>query len=246
MPIIKRSYKMRAQALAETGLLLPFFVFVFYGLIWGIRTTIMAERSQIAVRNSGLLLSRSDPYSNYSLYNMYNNAGATLKVKQTTCTPSSSAVLGGNSVSSGKMMPFFFQSNVLSSFTCDPLNSVIGMSTADSTFSHAQQAYIFIRNQTSVQSLVPTQSNLNSTLGAQTGTSASGNFLRESDIGNLMHCFPELDAAILQSLDITNDATPGNVIAPALTATSLAPYTVPLVPASTCAPQVTAAPAPLF
>jgi hypothetical protein len=67
----------RGQAVVETVIFLPMFMFVLYGMIWAIQTAVQYERVESAVRYSGLVSQYTNPYSNYSLYALYGQLGST-------------------------------------------------------------------------------------------------------------------------------------------------------------------------
>jgi len=229
----------RAQSLYETALFLPFFLVAFYGLIWGIKTTVAAERAQVGVRDAGLALAHGDPYRSYSLYNVYNNLGKTLDVTPAGCSSPSPGAVTDFSTVTNTSSPGFFRPDLAPVVSCDAAGALAVMSAGRGGFSGAQQAYVFTRNAATIDFGLTVPRAVISALGTRTDTHATSNFLVEADLGNLLRCFPELRTAIGKSLDITKDAS-ADRLTPPLSAAAMATYTVPPVPAPACARQLRA------
>src|ERR1700735_4951394 len=88
--------RQRGQALIETAIMLPIFLFTMYGIMYASNTGALWERAQLGVRYAGVLSAESNPYLDYSLYTLYNNLNGNSFVPTQSCfTPPPQSVQGG-------------------------------------------------------------------------------------------------------------------------------------------------------
>jgi len=91
----------RGQALVELVVSVPLFVFALLALLTVIAIAVQSERLPQALRYNGLVAQQFDPYSNYSLYEMYENAGTTSISTPQCVSPIDPTVPGGSGILSG-------------------------------------------------------------------------------------------------------------------------------------------------
>ena len=183
----------RGQALTETAIFLPIFLFALFAAIWGVQTAVANERMQSAVRYSGMISDQVQPYMEYSLFAMYNNLGNNVTVGTQPCqTPPPASLTDSPPYPGPSAAPFWRVSNVTSS--CSGGMTQI---TGGGLDSPALLLHDF--SQMSATTSVPPY--ITATLGRSLTTlTATQNFTAPPDISTMMHCYPELNAAITQSL----------------------------------------------
>ncbi len=98
----------------ESAVVLPLALTAVYGIAWSVQYAALDERVQTAVRYSGVLGSTSQPYSDYSLYSLYNGVGPDPHISTYQCpAPPPDFTSGGTDVSSANPINIapFFQNN---------------------------------------------------------------------------------------------------------------------------------------
>lgn len=194
-------HTIRGQALLETALVLPMFLLVLFGVIWAVQTSTVGERAQIAVRFDGLVANEASPYNAYSLSALYNGlpGSATVPSIATCMSPVADAFTDTGQFSFPGMpggTPSFFQPSAIPAGSCSRNVAILsGGSLA--------QPVVFIQTLSSVTAPVDTQSVLSTVLGPVTNLTASQNFFVTPDVPRLLACYPELGAAVAQSLTPT-------------------------------------------
>jgi Flp pilus assembly protein TadG len=199
----------RGQALTETALVLPMFLLVLFGIEWSIQTSVIAERAQLAVRFSGLVSDQASQYTNYSLFSYYNASAA----PGLSCTDPTDNVLyqagtlaTGPQYTSGTVTPPFFYPAQPSVTNCTPGVAVLSGGSLVTPL-------VFIHTLSQITSYTQAESVLQSTLPGFTSVLAQQNYLETPDVPHLLTCYPELQAALPESLDhtylgVTAAATP--------------------------------------
>ncbi len=182
----------RGQAFAETVFFIPVFLILIFGIIWTMQLTVLGERSQVAVRYSGLISNEADPMMQYSLYAMYNSANAALSNK--TCTAPTSDALnnGGNTFPGPPTAQLWYSAALINSVsgTCTPgvVTLTGGTLVTPSLFSRTQSTITTILQ---APSLFP---------GAPSTITATQNVLRTPDVAHLMTCYGDWSAVLDESL----------------------------------------------
>lgn len=216
----------RGQAIVETTVFLPAFIFVLFAVIWGVQTAIVNERLQVAVRYSGLISSEINPYMEYSLYVVYNNLGSNVGVAPQQCyTPSPDALTNSGSYPGPASGSFFTPVNVIP--TCAPAQTSFGTGGGAARPELVRSDYASISAASVIPGLFRDKygwTGSTTTLGAQT------NFIKTPDLGTVMHCYPALNAAVSASLSPSAATSTLSAIPPALPSN----VTAPLVTAASC------------
>jgi Flp pilus assembly protein TadG len=189
----------RGQALTETALVLPMFLLVLFGIEWSIQTSVIAERAQLAVRFSGLVSDQASQYTNYSVFSFYNASSA----PALSCTnPTDNVLYQGGSLATGPqytngtVTPPFFYPAQSSTTNCTPGVAVLSGGSLVTPL-------VFIHTLSQITSYTQAQSILQGTLPGFTGVLAQQNYLETPDVPHLLTCYPELQAALPQSLNHT-------------------------------------------
>lgn len=189
------AHRIRGQALVETAVFLPTFIFILFAVIWSVQTAIVNERLQVAVRYSGLISSEINPYMEYSLYVIYNNEGSTIGVAPQQCfTPSPDALTNSGNYPGPASGSFFTPTTVAATCTGNQVSFTSSMIRTELVRTDAATI--------SATSAVPTLFN-QAQYGWQNSTTPLGaaqNFLKTPDLGTLMHCYPSLNSTVSASL----------------------------------------------
>lgn len=210
----------RGQALTETVVFLPLFILALFGILWSVRTSVQYERTQLAVRYSGLISQQISPYTQYSLYAMYSSLGRN-SVPAVTCIPPLVALLSDGlpytSTQAATMsQPFWFPVGPKSSCVSA---GIVG-SPAGSMF---YQDVVVIHQQPRIVSSIDVPTSLGNTLGKFTAMSAQQNFFKPIGIDAVVACFPSLNTALQSSLQPTTDRSPATSPVPMTSSVDAAP-----------------------
>jgi len=187
----------RGQALTETAVILPLFLLVLFGMIWVTQTSVIGERSQIAVRFSGLVSNEAQPWAQYSLYALYNGlpGSSTYPAVSTCSTPAPDALLTNGQFSgisgANPALPFFTPTGIIGGSCTRGVAILQGGSLAS--------PMVLIQTQSSIQSSTNVPSPLLG-LGANSNITAQQNFIVSPDVPRLMSCYPELGTAVTNSI----------------------------------------------
>lgn len=190
----------RGAALIETALALPVVLIALYGVTWGIRSGVVAERAESAVRYAGVISAQQNPYHDYSLYSLYNNLGPTSNVQTASCAKPSNLFLTGGTLpvivpgtqQTQSITPGFWQPDQPPQPFCDA-------TPARQYFAGATRSYVLIQS-------VPAMNNIVSDGGflgdKQFGSllTTSYKFYRSPDLATLMHCANALSTVVSSSL----------------------------------------------
>ncbi len=201
----------RGQALIESTIFLPLFLFVLFGVIWAAKTGVLNERVQLAVRYSGLVSDQVSPYTQYSLYTVYNNLAGNALVPD-PCTPPLPAMLsGGGPLPVPSSAPFWQPDSNSATVSCAQSLNVYSASAFT-------RSAIVMQTNSSISATSAVPQYLGDTLGAAALLSANTNFFKAPDLASDARCFPDVGTAVANSLYPKNDTT------------SVAVSTAPLAP----------------
>ena len=220
MQIVARAS--RGQAITETAIFLPLFLLVFFTILWAIQTSVVNERLQSAVRYSGVISSQQDPFIEFSLYDVYANLGSNTFVTPAPCqTPSTDAITNTGSYPGPASAPYWQPTGAIGQ-TC---NNASALQTSMSGGSLLKPE-IFLHDNAYITANTSVPQLLSSALGSKTTLQAEANFMHAPDLGTVLHCYPELGAAVSASLQPQVGATPGTVPTPLPTDIPSTPLTV--------------------
>lgn len=198
-----KSGRARGQALTEMMVILPVFLIIFWAVIWVIQTSVVNERLQVAVRYSGLVSSQVDPYMEYSLFTMYNNLLSKNSVQPDACSSPSSDALTNTGSYPGPQTGTFFQPRSGS------IVSTCNATTVAQTSLTLSRNEIFLHDSAAITAQTTVPQLLTAVLGESvTQLQAQQNFFAAPDLGTILHCYPELNAAIATSLKPSIGSTP--------------------------------------
>jgi len=195
----------RGQALIESVVFLPFFLLILFGLMWIVSVSVINERAQIAVRYSGLISNEASPYSDYSLYSVYNNVGKYQQGIATSCvTPSSDAFANDPSnqqFPGPKAGPFWQPDSQTAAGQCTSGTAVL-------TGGALTNAFLLLHSTAGVQAQKTPPLYVQPAAGMLSTMNATENFINTPDVAALMTCYKELHDAISASL-VGETASPG-------------------------------------
>ena len=213
----------RGQAITETAIFLPLFLLVFFTILWAIQTSVVNERLQSAVRYSGVISSQQDPFTEYSLYDVYSNLGSKTRVTPDPCqTPSTDAITDTGSYPGPASAPYWQPKNGSVQLTC---NNGTALQTSMSGGALLKPE-IFLHDNAYITAQTTVPQLLSSAMGSATTLQAQANFMHAPDLGTILHCYPELGSAITASLQPQANATPGAAPTPLPTNVPSTPLSV--------------------
>jgi hypothetical protein len=187
----------RGQALVESVIFIPFFLLILFGLMWIVSVSVINERAQIAVRYSGLISNEASPYSDYSLFALYNNVGQYLQGVPTTCVTPGPDAFSNNPANGNFPGPasgsFWAPDNSTSTGKCPAGTAVISGGQVSGSF-------LLQHSDASVQAVKTPPLYVQPAAGALSTLSAEMNFINTPDIGALMKCYQELHDDVSASL----------------------------------------------
>lgn len=204
--------KSRGQAMVETAIALPVFLIAFFGLLWAMRSQVIAERTLLATRSSAFVQQRTDPYTAFSLNTVYNNLGTNVLVTPSPCSTPNLTTLSDTSTLAARASSAYFQAyTAIAKCNSDgntPVFAYVGNE------GNNPRSTIFRR---SMESIVTTlQATTRAPIAGTTTTSTSHlNRISGIDLGGLIHCLPEVNSAMTASLGgATDTTTPATLVTP--------------------------------
>ena len=206
---IRPRHAQRGQATVETAVFLPVFLIVLFGVIWAVQSSVVGERTQIAVRFSGLISDEANPYQQYSLGAMYDGLPGIAAAEIYSCSTPGPDALENNPADGtfpGPISAQFFQPTGSTVGTCTPGPTHLSGGTMSSPM-------LFVHTQSSVSTSVSVPMFLSGTLGSSQNLSATQNFFDGPDVQTILTCYSELGTAVTQSLartvlNVSNAPTP--------------------------------------
>jgi hypothetical protein len=219
-------HRQRGQALIETAVFLPVFLLVLFGVIWTVQSSVIGERSQIAVRFAGLISDEASPYNQYSMGALYNGLPGVAAAETYTCaTPPPDALVNNpsNGYFPGPKSPSFFQQSGINTDVCTQGETNLSGGSMS-------QPLLLVHTQSNIQPYTSVPGYLQSVIGSITqDETASQNFVDGPDIQTVLTCYPDLGNAVEQSLtDATLD------VSAAATPLPSSPNTAPLSLSASC------------
>jgi hypothetical protein len=198
----------RGQALIELLISVPVMVFIILALLTVIAIAVQSERLPQALRYNGLVAQQFDPNSNYSLYELYENAGDTTLVYQAcisptnTTAPGGSGILGGtNPLPGSNTAPFWA-----------PYSTPVGscVSNGPTGFSAASfglfNDLLLQHNQTTLTTTA--WGPLKTLFASAVSMTANANFFSSPGVPLVLGCYPTLNTIILNSLQPSTTGSP--------------------------------------
>jgi len=191
----------RGQALVETAIFVPLATLCLFAVIWAMQLGTIDERTQIAVRYSGLISQVQSPYDDYSLYATYNNLTGTNyeKTPPVGCVnPTVDALKNDNTNNTfpGPVSGLFWWSG-------PPYDSATGScnsSNARSVIVGPTQKEIVLYSGPQMVATVTVPSFLQAALGATSGVSATTNFYKAPNVQAIMRCYNNGSATDIQDM----------------------------------------------
>lgn len=193
----------RGQAVFETAMAVPLFLLSMFGLLWSMHAGVLSERSQLAVRYSGLISLVNSPYVDHSLYALYGNLNGAPGVASTGCErPKAEVSNNQDFLGTGIHGAVFWQaqSSPASACTGSPRTLIDSPTTLT-------RPLVLHANLASIENSLTMPSYLQSFNAAATA-GAAGNFFKAPQLSALMRCYPDLQTAASNSLQPAADASP--------------------------------------
>jgi TadE-like protein len=195
----------RGQALVETAIALPVFLFAMFGIVWALQIGVLGERVEMVARYGGMVSARINPYQQYSLYAVYSAAaGAPLA---TSCVAPPSALLGngGPLAAPATQSQPFWQALAGSAVTGVGCGRIVAGSADLSAPMLLGRATITVEAANGVPDA------LQPMLGPQRQRLAKLNQFQSPDMATLVGCYAELQAAFEHSVDPSTDSSSTSV-----------------------------------
>jgi hypothetical protein len=190
----------RGQALVETAIFVPLATFVLFAVVWTMQLGAVDERTQTAVRYSGLISQLQNPYDDYSLYATYNNLVKGNDAELTPpvgCVPPTTDALSNNNASNAFPGPisglFWWNSGDIATPSC--VNSNV-----HTVLTAAFQNEIFLSSEPSMLVNIPVPLFLQAALGPKSYVSAQTNFYKAPTINTILNCYSNGSPTDLQDM----------------------------------------------
>jgi len=225
MPVSSRDAQ-RGQALLELVVSVPLFIFALLALLTVIAIAVQSERLPQALRYNGLVAQQFDPYSNYSLYEMYENAGTTSIITPACISPIDPTVPGGSGILAGtNPLPGTNTAPFWAPYATPTGSCVSSGPTGFSAASFGLYSDLLLEHD---QTTLTTSAwgPLRSLFTTAVPMTQTANFFRSASIPLVLGCYPVINAMVLQA---TQPAlTPVVTTAPAaltgVTPTPISPF----------------------
>ncbi len=184
----------RGQALVETAVALPVFLIAMFGVIWALQSGVLGERVQMAARYGGMVSAQGNPFDQYSLYSVYSAAAGSPVVVPCGAPPAAMLSDGGPLVSPAAPSPQFWSptGTPAVSGTCGRAISTAAGLSGPKLLGHAMMT---------VDATNDVPLSLQAALGGSMPWNATVNQLESPDMGTLVACYPELQAAFAASVN---------------------------------------------
>ena len=193
----------RGQAMIETAIFVPLATLCLFAVIWAMQLGTIDERTQIAVRYSGLISQVQSPYDDYSLYATYNNLTATDYEKNPPLGCSSPGVAPTTDALSNNNVNNTFPGPISGLFwwnTSDSGNGTCNATNARAGITGPTQKEIVLYNGPQMVATINVPSFLQSALGATSSVSATTNFYKAPNIQAIMRCYNNGSTTDLQDM----------------------------------------------
>jgi hypothetical protein len=198
----------RGQALLELIISVPVMVFIILALLTVIAIAVQSERLPQALRYNGLVAQQFDPNSNYSLYELYENAGTTTLIyapcisPTDTTAPGGSGILGGtNPLPGTNTAPFWAP-------YAAPVGSCV--SSGPTGFSAATYGLfndlLLEHNQTTLTTSA--WGPLKTLFTTAVSMTANANFFSSPGVPLVLGCYPTLNTIMLNALQPATTGSP--------------------------------------
>jgi hypothetical protein len=203
----------RGQALLELLISVPVMVFIILALLTMIAVGVQSERLPQALRYNGLVAQQYDPNANYSLYELYENAGVSTLVYAACISPTDPSAPGGSGVLGGTApLPGTNTAPFWAPYTAPVGSCVASGPTGFSAASYGLFNDLLLEhNQTTLTTSA--WGPLKSLFSTAISMTANANFFRSPGVPLVLGCYPTLNTIILNSLQ---PATTGNAAVPAI------------------------------
>jgi hypothetical protein len=201
--------RQRGQALYETAVTLPLFLFALFGIIFAANAGALSERVQLGVRYAGVLSAQSNPYLDYSLYALYNNLGTTSFAPTQACfAPPAQALTGGSLTTIPNAAGSSDPANAFARFW-QPLAVTPGCDGGPQFIARGNDLsrdYLLLRNGATLSATPNVPSYLAGLLGGSR-TSARGTFYRSPNLATLLACDSDVRNVLTASLRPGSDTS---------------------------------------
>jgi len=192
----------RGQATVETAVFLPVFLLVLFGVIWAVQSSVVGERTQIAVRFAGLISDEVSPYDHYSLGTIYDSIPSVNTQETYTCsTPVPDALMNNGNFPGPVTAPFFQPTGGTATGACTQGETHLSGGSMASSL-------VFVHTSSSISATTNVPSWLSSALGSTQHLSATQNFIDGPDVHTILTCYndgktDDLGTVVAESLSRT-------------------------------------------
>ncbi|MGR4064685.1 MAG: hypothetical protein ACLQPV_04480 [Vulcanimicrobiaceae bacterium] len=168
---------------------MPVATFVLFAVVWAMQLGTIDERTQIAVRYSGLISQVASPYDDYSQYATYNNLEHGFNYEKSPpigCVAPTTDALSNNNTNNA------FPGPISGTFWWNAGDNGIG--SCNATNVHAiinatAQKEIVLYNGPQMNATMPVPSFLQAALGGTSGVSATTNFYKPPNANVILNCY---------------------------------------------------------
>lgn len=194
----------RGQAFIETVIFLPVFLIILFGVVWVVQSSVVNERLQFAVRYSGLISNQTSPFTQYSLYSLYENVEHSGSIPTgPQCFAPAVGVLTNSAPFPGPTSPPFWQPYSTGTPACAP-----GFITMSGGAFEEPAVFNETVSQISATTKVPSYLTLGpNPLSTYQNMSATQKFFSPPDMATMLKCYSSISLQALQSFEASGGST---------------------------------------
>lgn len=199
----------RGQALIETIIFLPMFLFALFGMLWAVRIAVQSERVQSAIRYNWSISQRTNPYGSLSFYSMYSQLGVTTAPPVTCTTPLVDPLSNAQPTYTSTASPPFFSPLATPTPSCRYTGYLFYYAATrlnGSTDGSAQDVLVSVQEPT-IQSTVAVPVQLARTVGMTSSTASTAFVYQQAGLNVILACYPGFNTLLNKSLDIATDTS---------------------------------------
>jgi hypothetical protein len=210
----------RGQAIAETVIFLPLFLFALFGTIWVVQATVQYERTESAIRYFAQVSEISSPYANYSFASMFGQLGSNTLPTLMCNAPDVDALSMASTTYASKnaqnttASPPFWSPSTTPTAQCTQA-TYWGMQQNVAQMQNNSMDMLFITKIPKVTSAVSVPSQLSAVLGSAWSTTNSEVIFDQVGLNVLVACYPSFNTQLNASINYATDTSSSTSTVPA-------------------------------
>jgi hypothetical protein len=202
----------RGQAIVETVIFLPMFIFALFGTIWVVQATVQYERAESAIRYFAQVSEIRNPYPLYSFASMFSQLGSDTLPTILCNTPDTDALstapstyASADNLNTTASAPFWSPSTTPTG-QCTQA-TYWGMQQNAAQHQNNSMDMLFVTKIPKVSSPVNVPPQLSAALGSAWSTTASEVIFDQVGLNVLVACYPSFNASLNASINSSTDTS---------------------------------------